>query len=122
MDSYFTNMTSFSLFRPGSIEPKFALMHHHSEAETLIAAMFSFSARFLSGGDGDDDAAKDVAGPSYFARVASTRLDRAVGECGDMTPSFLLLQAHILVAFYQLTQGVRARSWRTLGSCVLLAY
>lgn len=114
MASYFTNMTSFSLFRPGSIEPKFAMMQHPSEAEALIAAMFSFSARHCQ--------ASGCPGPSYFARIASSQLDESVDRYGDMRPPFWLLQACVLVTFYQLTQSVRSRSWKKLGDCIRYAY
>ncbi|KXX78987.1 hypothetical protein MMYC01_206283 [Madurella mycetomatis] len=114
MASYFTNMTSFSLFRPGSIEPKFAMMQHPSEAEALIAAMFSFSARHCQ--------PSGCPSPSYFACIASLQLDESVGRYGDMLPPFWLLQACVLVTFYQLTQSVRSRSWKKLGDCIRYAY
>lgn len=121
MNSYFTNMTSFSLFRPGSIEPKFAVMQRHSEAEALIAAIFSFSARHCT----DTSVVgqpNDCPEPSYFARIASTKLDESVDCYGDMTPPFWLLQAGVLVTFYQLTLSVRSRSWKKLGDCIRYSY
>jgi hypothetical protein len=121
MDSYFTNMTSFSLFRPGSIEPKFEAMQHHSDAEALIAAMFSFSARHCQN-PAIADQAKQWPSPSYFAHIASTQLDESVDRYGDMRPPFWLLQAGILVTFYQLTLGVRSRSWKKLGDCIRYSY
>lgn len=120
MDSYFTNMTSFSLFRPGSVEPKFALMQNHSEAEALIAAMFSFSARHCR--DAAVDHASGCPSPSYFFQIASTQLDASGDSYGDTRPPFWLLQASILVTFYQLTLSVRSRSWRKLGECIRCAY
>ncbi|KAK0726085.1 hypothetical protein B0H67DRAFT_572307 [Lasiosphaeris hirsuta] len=120
MDSYFTNMTSFSLFQPGSIEPKFAMMRHHSDAEALVAAMFSFSARHCLNTAADP--ASDCPSPSDFAQVASSQLDKSVDRYGDMPPPFWLLQAGILVTFYQLTQSVRSRSWKKLGDCIRYAY
>ncbi|KAK3937784.1 putative fungal-specific transcription factor [Diplogelasinospora grovesii] len=121
MESYFANIVAFSLFRPGSIEAKFASMQSLTEAEALVAAMFSFSARF----DGEDvpvQRPNDCSGPSYFADIASSKLERCLNQYGDIRPPFWVLQAHILVTFYQLTQSVRSRSWRTLGNCIRLAY
>jgi len=115
MESYFTNMTSFSLFRPGSIEPKFAMMQHHSDAEALVAAMFSFSARHCRDMD-------KCPSPSKFAQVASSKLDESVDRYGDMPPPFWLLQAGVLVTFYQLALRVRSRSWKKLGDCIRYAY
>lgn len=120
MDSYFTNMTSFTLFRPDSIEPKFTLMQHHSEAVALVAAMFSFSARHCSDLVGEDQ--NVCPSPSYFAQLALSNLDESLDRYGDTRPPFWLLQASILVTFHQLTRSVRSRSWRTLGDCIRLAY
>ena len=120
MESYFTNMTSFSLFRPGSIEPKFAMMQHHSDAEALVAAMFSFSARHCR--DAAVDRASDCPSPSYFAHIALTQVDDSVDRYGDTRPPFWLLQASILVTFYQLTLSVRSRSWKKLGDCIRSSY
>lgn len=113
-------MTSFSLFRPGSIEPKFAMMQNHREAEVLIAAIFSFSARHCR--DAAVDHASDCPSPSYFSHIASAQLDESVERYGDMRPPFWLLQAGILVTFYQLTLSVRSRSWKKLGDCIRYSY
>jgi hypothetical protein len=99
MDSYFHNMTSFTLFRPGSIEPKFSMMQHHSDAETLIAAMFSFSARH------SQDRVPDCPSPAYFGQLATSLLDESVDRYGDTRPPFWLLQAGVLV-----TCGCQPRS------------
>ncbi len=115
MESYFTNMTAFSLFKPGSIEPKFAMMQHHSDAEALVAAMFSFSSRHCQDKGGCPT-------PAEFARTASSKLDESVDNYGDMPPPFWLLQAGVLVTFYQLTKRVRSRSWKKLGDCIRYAY
>ncbi|KAK4197636.1 putative fungal-specific transcription factor [Triangularia verruculosa] len=115
MESYFTNMTSFTLFRPGSIEPKFAMMQFHSDAEALIAAIFSFSTRHCREHE-------DCPSPTYFAKIAYSKLDESVDSYGDHPPPFWLLQAGILVTFYQLTMSVRSRSWKKLGDCIRYSY
>ncbi|KAK0666799.1 putative fungal-specific transcription factor [Cercophora samala] len=115
MESYFTNMTSFTLFRPGSIEPKFAMMQFHSDAEALIAAMFSFSTRHCQDRE-------DCPSPTYFAKIAYSKLDESVESYGDNPPPFWLLQAGVLVTFYQLTMSVRSRSWKKLGDCIRYSY
>ena len=119
MESYFTHMTAFSLFRPGGIEPKFALMQHNSEAEALVAAMFSFSARYCR-----DDAGQPslCPSPSHFGDIACSRLDESIDRYGDLRSPFWLLQAAVLVTFYQLNQSVRSRSWRRLGDCIRSSY
>jgi hypothetical protein len=115
MESYFTNMTAFSLFKPGSIEPKFAMMQNHSDAEALVAALFSFSSRHCQDREGCPT-------PPEFARMASSKLDESVDNYGDMPPPFWLLQAGVLVTFYQLTTRVRSRSWKKLGDCIRYSY
>lgn len=120
MTSYFNNMTAFSLFKPGSIEQKFTLMQYHSDAEALIAAMFAFSARHCRNTDDQDN--DDFPSPSHFALIASNQLDESVEQYGDLRPPFWLLQASILVTFYQLTLSVRSRSWKKLGDCIRYSY
>ncbi|KAK0726521.1 hypothetical protein B0T21DRAFT_385744 [Apiosordaria backusii] len=115
MECYFANMTSFSLFRPGSIEPKFAMMQFHSDAEALIAAIFSFSTRHCQDRE-------DCPSPTYFSKIAYSKLDESVDSYGDNPPPFWLLQAGILVTFYQLTMSVRSRSWKKLGDCIRYSY
>ncbi|KAK0631379.1 fungal-specific transcription factor domain-containing protein [Immersiella caudata] len=119
MESYFANMTAFSLFRPGSIESKFPMMQHFSEAEALVAAMFSFGARHCQ-----DEAGRssNCPSPSHFAQIAQSGYDETVARYGDLRPPFWLLQAGVLVTFYQLTQSVRSRSWRRLGDCIRASY
>ncbi|KAK4458074.1 hypothetical protein QBC42DRAFT_341255 [Cladorrhinum samala] len=121
MTSYFNNMTAFSLFKPGSIEQKFTLMRYHSDAEALIAAMFSFSARHCQNADNQDNN-NNCPSPSHFALIASNQLDDSVEQYGDLRPPFWLLQAAILVTFYQLTLNVRSRSWKKLGDCIRYSY
>lgn len=92
MECYFANMTTYSLFKPHSIEAKFPQMRSRAESEALIAAMFSFSARF-DGGHDFGGRTEDCPAPNYFAHIASSQLDRALNECGDMTPPLWVLQA-----------------------------
>lgn len=91
------------------------------EAECLVASMFAFAARFLKTYDsptGPDDCPP----PTYFAQLASNRLNSTLDHWGDIVPPFWLLQASVLITFHQLTRSVRSRSWRSLGSCIRLAY
>ncbi|KAK3316033.1 hypothetical protein B0H66DRAFT_604341 [Apodospora peruviana] len=73
-------------------------MQNYSDTVAFIAAMFS-SARHCQ----DDP---DFPVPSYFAQIASLQLDKSVDRYGDMRPPFWLLQAGVLVTFYQLTLSV----------------
>lgn len=121
MKSYFSNMTSFTLFKPNDVEAKFAVMRSHVEAEAMIAAMFAFSARFHPG-DKDIHRVADCPVPSYFASIASKQLRKALDMYEDATPPFYIMQASTLDAFYHISKSVRSRSWRILGNAVRLAY
>ena len=121
MDAYFANMTSFTLFKPNDMQQKIEHISSLVEAEALVAAIFSFSARFHSSYHTDDR--PDESPPaSHFFQIASSRIQTALDRRGDNTPPLWLLQAYILVSFYQLTQSVRSKSWRALGNCVRIAY
>lgn len=113
-------MTAFSLFRADSIETKLSQMSHQSEADALIAAMFSFSARHAS--DVSVGEPTEYPEPSYFAQLATSQLHQSLDRYGDLSPPFWLLQASVLITHYHLTRSVRSRSWRTLGDCIRLAY
>ena len=57
-----------------------------------------------------------------FKVLASQLIDEAVQEFDHSPPPLSLLQAAILLAHGQLTQGVRGKAWRSLGTCVRIAY
>lgn len=121
MDSYFNNMTTFTLFKPYKIEEKFSHMQTVTEAEALVAATFTYAARFHSSFK-TRSRPTDCPSHSYFARIASKRLNEALEQLDDSVAPLWLLQAYILLTFYQLTQGIRSKSWRLLGVCIRLAY
>lgn len=119
MDSYFNNMTTFTLFKPYKIEEKFS--HMQSVTEALVAATFAFAARFHSSFNTPSRLA-ECPSHSYFARIALKRLGEALEQLDDSVAPLWLLQAYILLTFYQLTQSVRSKSWRLLGVCIRVAY
>ncbi|KAG8408130.1 hypothetical protein J3459_018144 [Metarhizium acridum] len=121
MKSYFDNMTSFTLFKPNGIEAKFLYMRSQIEAEALVAAMFTFSARFHSACK-DPNRVPTCPPPSYFADIASKQLRSALDSYEDTTPPLYLLQASVLDAFYHITRNVRSKSWTVLGKAIRLAY
>lgn len=98
-----------------------------TQLHALLAAMLAYAARFdvhesaLSQNELPEtsDARKCT---SHFLDLAVNYANHALMECGDEAPSFCILQAFIITAHCQLTQGVRGRAWRTLGTCVRLAY
>jgi hypothetical protein len=121
MKLYFDYMTSFTLFKPNSIEAKFSFMRSQMEAEALVAAMFAFSARFHSD-DKDTKRVPTCPTPSYFADIASKQLNKALDTYEDADPPFHLLQAAVLDSFYHIRRNVRCKSWNSLGRAIRLAY
>jgi len=59
---------------------------------------------------------------SHFVDLAMDHIDKSLHECCDEPPPLCLLQALVLTSHWFLIQGVRGRAWRSLGSCVRLAY
>ncbi|KKO96956.1 hypothetical protein THAR02_10936, partial [Trichoderma harzianum] len=121
MESYFNNMTTFTLFKPYKIEEKLSRMQSATEAEALVAAIFAFAARFHSSFS-TPSRPTECPPHSHFAYIASKRLNEALEQLDDAVAPLWLLQAYILLTFYQLTQSVRSKSWRHLGVCIRLAY
>jgi len=117
-------MTSFSLFRRPYFESKLQAISSEKQIEALLAAMFSFSARFCTGNELQNIGGHRMNVPSisYFHTFASRRIDEALKQCVEDIPPLCLLQAMILTTFQLLIEGVRGKAWRTLGNCIRLAY
>lgn len=113
---YFSNMTAFCLFTEDMLEAKLASVEKLLDAEALVTAMFSFSARF------QEASTLRQYPPSHFANIASKKIAQSLDEYGDASCSLSLLQACILHSFYELTRSVRSRAWRVLGQCIRIAY
>ncbi|ATY63889.1 fungal specific transcription [Cordyceps militaris] len=96
-------------------------MNSITEAEALVASIFSFSARFHAG-EKDESLWSYFPAPSYFAKIASKRIEDALGPYDETPPPLWLLQASVLDTFYRLTRSVRSSSWRATGNLVRLAY
>ncbi|KAF2179306.1 hypothetical protein K469DRAFT_641512 [Zopfia rhizophila CBS 207.26] len=126
IDSYFQNMTAISLFHQPSFGNKVQETKNLLHLKALFAAMLSFSARFE----------RSQSAPSYhtpahntdslsherFHALALKFIQEAIEECADETPPLCLLQSLALTTYYLLTNSVRGRAWRLLGSCVRIAY
>ncbi|KAG4287334.1 hypothetical protein FPRO06_04986 [Fusarium proliferatum] len=121
-------MVAINLFH----EPTFTQTLHSITSESqliaLLAAICAYSVRFvpfeadpeleqeLSWGSADQKT------PTTFLNLSSQQVDKALNECTDDPPPLCVLQALIVTTHCQLTQGVRGRAWRALGTCVRLAY
>ncbi|KAJ5548907.1 Fungal specific transcription factor [Penicillium frequentans] len=80
--------------------------------------MFSHSARFRS----EDSPSHQDSDSMRFHNQALDLIYKSLDEASDEQPSLCLLQAMVLVTFYELTKGVKGHAWRLLGSCVRVAY
>lgn len=109
-------MTAINLFHEPTFSDKLSRISSPALVVALLAAMFTFAIRFRP----DEADANQRA--TRFLKVSLHHIDKALEECGDDTPPLSLLQASILAAHCQLTQGVLGRAWRMLGMCVRLAY
>ena len=121
-------MTAFSLFRPAQFRTKLASITSQAQLTALLAAMFSFSTRFVESNNDQDmsstnhDQSSTTSQVDHFRTLSQVHLDQAFRECGDSKPSLVLLQALALSTFQQLIRGARGLAWRSLGTCVRVAY
>lgn len=121
-------MTAISLFHEPTFFVKLNAIQSSTELHGLLAAMLAYSANF----DLDEECTIPSLEPrqpfntrirsTYFLDLALKYTDEELKECADGPPSLSILQAFILTAHRQLTQGVLGKAWRTLGTCVRLSY
>jgi hypothetical protein len=121
-------MTAINIFREPTFESKVRNIGSVAQVHALLASVLAFSARFYYS-EAPNGQEYNFSGPSerayqpaYFLELASKFTDEALGECGDEAPPLCVVQALVLIAHGQLTQGVRGKAWRSLGTCVRLAY
>ena len=114
-------MTAFSLFHHPTFENKLLAISSPVHLQALLASMFSFSARFKDityRGSSHDK----TPSPEHFYDLAERSVDDGLRECSEDPPPLCLLQALILTTYEQLTKGVRSQAWRSVGTCVRIAY
>lgn len=125
---YFENMLGINLFHEPTFLNKINAIEPALYADALLAAMFAFASRFYETSEtaGTDNGPRDISNgnehTAHFLKVALDYTDAALKHCGDEAPPLCLLQAFVITAHCQLTQGVLGKAWRTLGTCVRLAY
>lgn len=121
--AYFDNMVAIDLFHEPSFPEKLSRIASPTQISALLAAMLTFAVRFYPDGSTDSALQADVnQRAAHFLDLALKYIDEALKECGDLTPPLCILQASIVAAHCQLSQGVLGRAWRSLGTCVRLAY
>ncbi|KAF2808093.1 uncharacterized protein BDZ99DRAFT_420913 [Mytilinidion resinicola] len=122
-------MTAFTLFHQPTIRQKIYNIKNQLHSKALIAAICSFAARFVAGYPDaprtPETTPKEIPPIQDHERMHKLAMKwvlEALNECEDETPPLCVLQALVLTTFYKLTEGVRGRAWRLLGTCVRIAY
>ncbi|CAG9955826.1 unnamed protein product [Clonostachys rosea f. rosea IK726] len=123
---YFRNMVAINLFHEPSFQDKLAAITSMTQICGLLAAMFSFAARFSSS---DLNSAHErefqpspTAKADQLLNKALKYVNEALIECDDEPPPLCVVQALVIATHCQLTRGVHGKAWRSLGLCVRLAY
>ena len=114
-------MTAFSLFHKPTFEAKLSAIHSPTQRRALLASMFAFSAKYEVFAP-QITSLRHVPASETFLEIADRAIDDALNNCSDEAPPLCLLQAMILTTFHHLISGVRSRSWRSLGTCIRVAY
>lgn len=118
-------MVAINLFHEPTFREKLNGIGSTRQLHALMASMLAFAARFhTSAADDGTDSGSTEQGlqPVYLLNLAFSLIDEALKECDDEAPPLCLLQAIIIATHCQLTQGVRGKAWRSLGTCIRLAY
>lgn len=121
-------MVAINLFHEPTFAEKLSRITSQSQLQALLAALLAFASPFLciEDVDGNAEPLNDVeAGlkqQKHFLSIALKSIDEVLDECEDEAPSLTVIQALIVVTHCQLTKGVRGRAWRSLGTCIRLAY
>ncbi|PYI05429.1 hypothetical protein BO78DRAFT_371111 [Aspergillus sclerotiicarbonarius CBS 121057] len=116
---YFDNMLSFNMFTPALFEAKLQSAPAWLMI-TLLAAMFSFSARFRPESTPIRDAARLPTAEDFFV-LSKKKIEHGLPNFQG-PPPLSLLQAMVLTCFYELTGSAAGSGWRSIGSLVRVAY
>ncbi|KND93288.1 hypothetical protein TOPH_02354, partial [Tolypocladium ophioglossoides CBS 100239] len=125
---YFDNMVGINLFHEPTFFAKINCIESSAQTHALLAAMLAFASNFYEPSKtsgayfGSSDTLDGHKHSARFLNLALSYTDEALKDCGDEAPPLCILQAFIIAAHCQLAQGVLGKAWRTLGTCVRLAY
>ena len=115
-------MVAINLFHEPSFYEKLSTISSSIQICALLTAIRLFVMRFdLEKGNGGSQADTHQSAP-YYLDLTADYISEALKECGDDTPPICVLQACIVSTHFQLAQGVLGKAWRSLGTCVRLAY
>ena len=119
-------MLAFTLFPPRLLAIKLQTASP-SRIIALLAAMFSFSARFrmeYPRNDGDGGASEQqgtLPTANSFYLIAKDSVDRDLTSLKS-PPPLLLLQSMVLLSFHDLIESTEGTGWRSVGPLVRIAY
>ena len=120
MHSYFDNVTFLSLFHRPTFDTTVLQSAEPGVASALLAAMCAFAAHYVESGQACDqiDPSFGQAGgsraSSKYYQMARSIIGDQLDLCGDSRPPLALLQAYILVTFYEMMVGPSgAPQWRS---------
>ncbi|EXJ55176.1 hypothetical protein A1O7_08101 [Cladophialophora yegresii CBS 114405] len=128
IDTYFENMTFLSLFHRPTFDTTVYSTVELGIASALVAAMCAFAAHYMEpaqSGERDGlhaERSDSMFAPGRFYRLARATIHDQLDLCGDSRPPLALLQAYVLITFYEMTISARGRAWRSLGACVRIAH
>lgn len=112
--AYFDNMTAYSLFHRPTFDNKMCAITSEKELQALLAAMFSFSVRFVQLKNLPfSPHSQQLCAEKYFAEKL---VAECVADCKEDSPSLCVLQAMTINIFISLTNGVRGDRGELLGN------
>ncbi|ETI20727.1 hypothetical protein G647_07069 [Cladophialophora carrionii CBS 160.54] len=126
--TYFDNMTFLSLFHRPTFDTTVYSTVELGVASALVAAMCAFAAHYMEPAQSGEregphaGRSESMFTPSRFYKLARATIHDQLDRCGDSRPPLALLQAYVLITFYEMTISARGRAWRSLGVCVRIAH
>ncbi|EXJ56337.1 uncharacterized protein A1O5_12604 [Cladophialophora psammophila CBS 110553] len=96
-------------------------------SSALLAAVCAIAAHYVEDQPGlrlslDSRCPNIRYAPEHFYRLARAITQEQLDRCDDGKPPLTLLQALILITFYEMIISARGRAWRSLGACVRIAH
>ncbi|KIW63639.1 hypothetical protein PV04_08624 [Phialophora macrospora] len=126
--TYFENMTFLSLFHRPTFDNTLYNTVDLGVASTLVAAMCAFAAHYMEPTQAGEcgglhlGRSESMTTPARFYKLARSGILVQLDRCGDSKPPLALLQAYVLITFYEMIVSARGRAWRSLGACVRIAH
>ncbi|KIW34374.1 uncharacterized protein PV07_01153 [Cladophialophora immunda] len=125
--TYFEKVTFLSLFHRPTFDAMVYNKIQQGPSSAVLAAVCAIAAHYVE----DQPALRLLINsrypnithaPDYFYKLACTITNEQLEQCGDGKPPLVLLQALILITFYEMIISARGRAWRSLGTCVRIAH